>query len=170
MNLSRNTSILLLFFLITACSTSKFDFKTAYKFSHNNYQPVPKPPATLEPLASTTPMLIPREHVPSDWSIRERYAEAAAAKFAQQYQQASKQERKAMRKEIRQKLKQARKEVRISQYDDPQKTIYFNQKMFIGLVLFAAGVVIAILASGGLGALVIVVGVGLIAWGLIEQA
>jgi uncharacterized membrane protein len=82
---------------------------------------------------------------------------------------------KTLEKEIRKEEKRAQKEVKkqlIKEIKDVKGTEdkeAMNQKIFIGIVIAAAGIIIAILASSGLGAVAIIVGVGLIAWGIIEQ-
>ena len=87
-------------------------------------------------------------------------------------------DQKTIEKEIRKEEKRAHKEVKkqlvkelkeIKKVNDTEATKAMNQKIFIGIVIAAAGIIIAILASGGLGAVAIIVGVGLIAWGIIEQ-
>lgn len=82
---------------------------------------------------------------------------------------------KTLEKQIRKEEKRAQKEVRkqlLTEIKDVKGTEAkeaMNQKVFIGIVIAAAGIIIAILASSGLGAVAIIVGVGLIAWGIIEQ-
>ncbi len=80
-----------------------------------------------------------------------------------------------LEKEIRKEEKRAHKEVKkqllkeIKEVKKAEDKEAMNKKVYIGIIIAAAGIVIAILASGGLGAVAIIVGVGLIAWGLIEQ-
>ncbi|MDH3708747.1 MAG: DUF308 domain-containing protein [Cyclobacteriaceae bacterium] len=171
MSLSRNICLFMVTLaLASSCTSSKFDFKTAYKFDHYQYQKAPKPQAAPEVVASIKPVLTPRQYLPSDLSIVERVAQQTVVKFQEQYQSASKQQRKVMRKEIKQQFKQVRKDLKVAKKEQQQKDVSFNKKMYIGLVLLLAGIVVAILASGSVGALVIIIGVGLIAWGFIEQA
>ncbi len=83
-----------------------------------------------------------------------------------------------LQKQIKKEEKRARKEVKkqlvrelkdIKKVHGQEATNAMNQKIFIGIVVAAAGIVVAILASGGLGSVAIIIGVGLIAWGIIEQ-
>jgi ElaB/YqjD/DUF883 family membrane-anchored ribosome-binding protein len=156
-------------FFITACSTSKFDYNTAYKFSHYKYQKSELAP--VEPLASIGPVQPNLSQVPSDKAIRDlaRSPDATTA-FLESYQNASKQEKKAIRQQVKEQYKSLRKEVKEAKKEATTKDVHFNQKMYIGLVVFGAGILIAILASGAVGAVAIIVGIGLIAWGFIEQA
>jgi len=87
-------------------------------------------------------------------------------------------DQKEIAKEIRKEEKRAHKAVKkqlvrelkdIKKVDGQEATKAMNQKIFIGIVVAAAGIIVAILASGTLGAVAIIVGVGLIAWGIIEQ-
>ena len=157
-------------FFITACSTSKFDYQTAYKFSHHNYQKSELAP--VEPLASIGPEQPTVSRLPADQAIIDLVAPPsdATAKFVENYKNASKQEKKAIRQQVKQQYKSLRKEVKEAKKEATTKDIHFNQKMYIGLVVFGAGILIAILASGAVGAVAIIVGIGLIAWGFIEQA
>ncbi|TRX55989.1 hypothetical protein FNH22_17665 [Fulvivirga sp. M361] len=70
-------------------------------------------------------------------------------------------EKKVLIKEVKEDikaLKKAKKEASIE-----------NKKVYAGIIIAAAGLLIAILASGALGGLAIIVGIALIAWGLIED-
>ena len=67
-------------------------------------------------------------------------------------------EKKALLKEAKKDIKSLKKESKIS-----------NQKIYYGLIIALAGLVVAILVHGGLGGLAILVGIVLIVWGLIEQ-
>jgi 23S rRNA A1618 N6-methylase RlmF len=89
--------------------------------------------------------------------------------------EASNLDQKTLAKEIRKEEKRAHKEVKkqlvkeIKEVKKAKDSEAMNRKVYIGIIIAAAGIVIAILASGGVGAVAIIVGVGLIAWGLIEQ-
>jgi hypothetical protein len=157
-------------FLITACSTSRFDYQTAYKFSHYNYEKSES--AAVEPLASISPVLSISYHLPADQAIKDLAAPSldATAIFVEHYKNASKQEKRTIRQQVKQEYKTLRKEVKQAKKEATTKDVNFNQKMYIGLVVLGAGILIAILASGALGAVAIIVGIGLIAWGFIEQA
>ncbi len=87
-------------------------------------------------------------------------------------------DQKELQKEIRKEEKRAHKQVKkqlvreikeIKSVKDTDSAQAMNKKIFIGIVVAAAGIIIAILASGGIGAVAIIIGVGLIAWGIIEQ-
>ncbi|MEJ2005398.1 MAG: hypothetical protein P8X57_10625 [Cyclobacteriaceae bacterium] len=87
-------------------------------------------------------------------------------------------DQKEISKQIRKEEKRAHKEVKkqlvrelkdIKKVNDHDASKAMNQKIFIGIVVAAAGIIVAILASGSLGAIAIIIGVGLIAWGIIEQ-
>ncbi len=87
-------------------------------------------------------------------------------------------DQKTLEKEIRKEEKRAHKEVKkqlikeikeIKDTKDSEDQNAMNRKVFIGIIVAAAGIIIAILASGAVGSIAIIVGVGLIAWGLIEQ-
>ena len=70
----------------------------------------------------------------------------------------SKKELKAAKKEIKREIKEQNNRSQIA-----------NRKIWIGVVVGVAGILISILASGSVGAIAIIVGIGFIAWGLIEQ-
>ena len=156
-------------FLTSACSSSKFDYKSAYKFSTYNYQKVQKP-QLIEPVASIKPQLAQRVIIPSDMQLRQHAVEHMVTNFKENYASASKQEQKQMRKDIKKQLKEVKRDMKQAKKEAKQKDVYFNKKMYVGLVVLLAGIVVAILASGAVGALAIIVGVALIAWGFIEQA
>ncbi len=156
-------------FFVTACSTSKFDYNTAYKFSHYKYQKSELAP--LEPLASLQPVQSIGSHMPSDKAIKALASSSeTTTAFMKHYKQASKQEKKAIRQQVKEDYKSLRKEVKQARKDLATQDIHFNQKMYIGLVVLGAGILVAILASGAVGAVAIIVGIGLIAWGFIEQS
>jgi len=70
----------------------------------------------------------------------------------------SKKELKAAKKEFKKELKKDLKNRQVT-----------NQKIWIGIVVAVAGILVSILASGSIGAVAIIVGIGFIVWGLIEQ-
>jgi hypothetical protein len=163
-------SAVCLLFLLFSCTTSKFDYQTAYKFSRIQHHPKVEP-TVVNPVASLQPQLITVPHYPSDKMLREIDSpNDKAAAFIASYKNASKQEKKKIRRQIKEEYKSLRKQVKLAKKDAVAKDVVFNQKMYIGLVIFAAGILIAILASGAFGAVAIIVGIGLIAWGFIEQA
>ena len=157
--------------LISSCSTSKFDYQTAYKFSYRQYQqPQQQEPVVEQLLVSrklhseATPVKLP------DQILIQPEVKNSTANLFETYQNASKEEKRAIRKLVKQDYKTLRKEYKKAKKDSPNKEIVFNSKMYIGLVIFAAGLLIAILASGSFGAVTMIVGIGLLAWGFIEQA
>ena len=165
--------------LACSCSTSKFDYNTAYKFSQYNYQQEQEQehtlerPADVQALASLKPVVTATEAtLPSDIALREMAQPAAksAEAFKEYYNNASKSEKKAIRKQVRENYKSLRAEYKEAKEDSTNKDIVFNKKMFIGVVVLGAGILVAILASGPVGAIGIIVGIGFIAWGFIEQA
>ena len=166
--MKRYTYLMVLLVLAASCSTSKFDYNTAYKFSHHNYQKA-TPVAEVEPLASLKPVNQSNLVLPSDKALRD-IAKTAPSKVitVESYKNASKAEKKAIRKQVKQEYKQLRKQVKEAK-EDATEDMVFNQKMLIGAIVLGAGILIAILASGSVGAVAIIVGIGLIAWGMIEQ-
>ncbi|MCA6075338.1 hypothetical protein [Fulvivirga sedimenti] len=130
-----------------------------------------KPEETM--VASTNKSVVAQlAEIPSIKKIVEEHKENVANLKSSELDQ------KELKKEIRKEEKRAHKEVKkqlvreikeIKSVKDTDSSQAMNKKVFIGIVIAAAGIVIAILASGGLGAVAIIVGVGLIAWGLIEQ-
>ena len=160
---------ILVLLVASACSTSKFDYNSAYKFSTYNYQKVEKP-QVVEPIASISPQISENEVIPSDLALRQHSLEHTIADFKESYAAASKTEKKQMRKDIKRQLKEVKRDMKQAEKEARQNDVYFNKKMYVGLVVLLAGIVVAILASGPIGALAIIVGVALIAWGFIEQA
>lgn len=154
--------------LVWSCSTSKFDFNTAYKFSKIDRRVTPtlqsvNPVASLKPTASTN------ETIPSDASLKTMVTEKLPT-ISEQYKSASKSEKKAIRKQVKEEFKLLRQEVKKAKKEAAAKDVVFNKKMYIGVIILGAGILVAILASGPVGAVGIIVGIGLVAWGFIEQA
>ena len=168
------SSFLITALVLTSCSSSKFDYQTAYKFSHisneKQIQGEVQNRQSIDPLASIGPKILSPTALPSDIALNETNSVETADKFLQQYQNASKQEKKKLRKQVKQEYKLLRKEVKEAKQEAQTQDIVFNKKMYIGAVILAAGILVAILASGGVGAVGIIVGIALIAWGFIEQA
>lgn len=165
-------------FLLSACSSSKFDYNTAYKFKYqqnkrqeSSFLDIQKPaPVTLAPMASLKPIFPITASLPADVQLKQLTdSKNAKATVFEHYKNASKSEKRAIRKQVKQEYKLLKKEVKEAR-DQATKDIVFNKKMYIGAVILAAGILVAILASGGVGAVGIIVGIGLMAWGLIEQA
>ena len=162
---------------ICSCSFSKFDYNTAYQFSQYNYQQKDlqqKPTKDIHVLASLKPVVAPTVTMPTDQGLQQisKPVTSSTASFKVYYENASKAEKKAIRKQVKEDYKTLRKEQQKAKKEAAAKDVVFNKKMYIGLVVFGAGLLIAILVSGGgaLGAVGMIVGIGLIAWGFIEQA
>ena len=92
-----------------------------------------------------------------------KISETDQAELEKQIRKEEKRAHKAVKKQLIRELKDIKK------VNGQEATQAMNQKIFIGLVVAAAGIVVAILASPGLGSVAIIIGVGLIAWGIIEQ-
>ena len=73
----------------------------------------------------------------------------------------SSKEKKVLIKEVRKDIKELKKAQKKSSIE--------NRKIYAGIIIALAGIVVAILVSGTIGGLGILVGVVLIAWGLIEE-
>ena len=164
--------------LISSCATSKFDYQTAYKFSYINQQtPTLTADEQMQKLAmvdqltvSTKPVKSPVQVGLPDKIVIQSNAVASASNLMETYENASKAEKRVLRKQVKEDYKTLRKEYQKAKKEAAAKDIVFNKKMYIGLIVFAAGLLVAILASGPVGAIGIIVGIGLIAWGFIEQA
>jgi hypothetical protein len=161
--------------IFCSCSSSKFDYNTAYQFSQYNYQKKEiqqEPTEHVHVLASLKPVVAPVATMPTDKELQQmsKPVTSSTESFKVYYENASKAERKVIRKQVKEDYKTLRKEYKKAKKDAEAKDIAFNSKMYIGLVLLGAGILIAILASGSLGAVTIIVGIGLLAWGFIEQA
>ena len=184
-------SLLATLLVLSNCSTGKFDYQTAYKFSHYDYksgQTEVEDPISLdqqnqfqsqeqekvingsvELLASIKPVTSPVPSIPSDINLSNYATAESAASMADQYKSASKQEKKLIRKKVKLDFKSLRQQMRIAKKDAANQDIVFNRKMWIGAIILGSGILIAILASGEIGAVAIIVGIALLAWGLIEQ-
>ena len=191
-------SLLATLLVLSNCSTSKFDYQTAYKFSHYDYKPGQtkvEDPISLEQqnqfqsqereklitgsvipsrtslalLASTKPVTSPVPSIPSDINLSNFATTESAASMADQYKSASKQERKLIRKKVKLDFKSLRLQMKKAKKDATSQDVVFNRKMWIGAIILGAGILTAILASGEIGAIAIIVGIALLAWGLIEQ-
>lgn len=119
-------------------------------------------------VASAKPLLIPQ--TPKVEGVMNKYKDRVAAIKSRDL--TSKEEKKILKKEKKQFVKEFTKELKTElKAKTSMKRSGFppKQKIFVGAVVGIAGIVIAILASGSLGGLAIIVGVVLIAWGIIEQ-
>lgn len=166
--------------LTSSCTTSKFDYHTAYRFSYTNQQESAQPATQQKQklvmvdqlLASTKPVSSSVQvGLPDKIDIQPNKV-ANTSNLMETYENASKAEKRAIRKQVKEDYKTLRKEYQQTKKEAAAKDVAFNKKMYIGLVVFGAGLLIAILVSGGgaLGAVGMIVGIGLIAWGFIEQA
>ena len=161
-----------------SCSSSKFKYQEAYKFSTYNYKKTPPQPAgqaidgDFEPIASTNPNLAPVLATRPLVTIPKVVPMTTTSEKAPSKQAATtltKKEKKALRKDFRQQLKQALKDRKALKKEAKNKKTAMNRKVYSGLIIAGAGIIVAILVSGTLGGLAIIVGVALIAWGLIEE-
>ena len=159
-----------------ACSSSKFRYQDAYQFSNYNYQK--SPPVTgqdqyFEPLASTNPDFNPvtpphpKLAIPK-MDVREAYP-AEKLPLKQTKSKLTRKEKKAFKQNIRHQLKEVLKEKKALKKEAKNKKAAMNRKVYSGLIVAGAGLIVAILVSGTIGGLAIIIGVALIAWGLIEE-
>ena len=191
-------SFLAAILVLSSCSSSKFDYQTAYRFSHYDYQSVNAEveeniPAAeqmqimvptqenqhVEPLshhnqsiallASIKPVTSAIQSLPSDGKLKNYVAREPVTYMADGYTNASKQEKKLIRKKVKLDFKTLRLHMKKAKKDATSQDVVFNRKMFIGAIILGAGILTAILASGEIGAVAIIVGIALLAWGLIEQ-
>ncbi|MCG8322615.1 MAG: hypothetical protein MI921_24155 [Cytophagales bacterium] len=150
-----------------ACSSSRFSYQDAYKFSNYSYQK--NQPADInqeeelyfEPLASTNPNLDP--------VITSRPVITLPKMGDKKVTKLNKQEKKALKRNIRQEFKETLKAHKTLKKEAKNKKAAMNRKVYSGLIVAGAGLIVAILVSGTLGGLAIIIGVALIAWGLIEE-
>lgn len=163
---------------LLSCSSSKIHYQSAYKFSHYNYQkPVVNPlPLSenqpIELLASNSPNIDPVAlSLPKITFQKVENAEGASDRIHAKSVKGklTKEEKRAFKKDIRQKVKKVLKERKVLKKEAKNNKSAMNRKVYTGLIIAAGGLVVAILASGTIGGLAIIVGVVLIAWGLIEE-
>ena len=155
-----------------ACSSSKFKYREAYKFSNYNYQKVQEPAEenadlNFEPLASASPDLGPAITTRSRITFPKATQPNSLSKPAPS--KLTRKEKKAVKQNIRHQLKEVLKEQKVLRKEAKNKKTAMNRKVYSGLIIAGAGIVVAILVSGTIGGLAIIVGVALIAWGLIEE-
>lgn len=167
-------TLLVVLILAAGCSSSKFDYQTAYKFSHTQYvkEQGQQQQLVFQPLASLKPVMETPSTLPSDKALLDLAATGKTkAVTVEYYNNASKEDKKAIRKQVRQEYKTLRKQVKEAKQvkEDAAQDFVFNKKMMIGAIILGAGILVAILASGPVGAVGIIVGIALMAWGLIEQ-
>jgi hypothetical protein len=189
-------SLIVATLILAGCSTSKFDYQTAYKFSKYDYQskhqsvpelitpqaedssleapglnqhePIQRYDQPIALVASTKPYTEAVKAIPPDFSLVD-HKNIQQANYSNHYANASKQEKKLIRNKVKRDFKTLRQQMRMAKKDAANQDIVFNRKMWIGAIILGAGILIAILAHGGIGAVAIIVGIGLLAWGLIEQ-
>jgi len=128
----------------------------------------PKAPKADELYASKKREIKPYV-IPEVENLVKKYEQKA--KEIEAREMSKKAERKAIKKEKKKLRKNIKKEIKeeIKTYKKKKRDFDADRKIYVGIIIGAAGIVVAILASGALGALAIIVGVGLIAWGLIEK-
>ncbi|MDN5213934.1 hypothetical protein QQ020_17800 [Fulvivirgaceae bacterium BMA12] len=161
-----------------ACSSSKFDYQSAYKFSHYNYQkPTPidlnqSENAPVQALASADPDFgpVPVSRPRIDFVKAENEpVNNVDVSNKSSFSELTREEKKAFKQDIKRQLKKISQERKLAKKEAGKKAAQMNRKIYTGLIIAGAGIVVAILASGTVGGLAIIVGVALIAWGLIEQ-
>ena len=129
---------------------------------------IQKPDLAIPLVASSKPYTEAVKVIPPDLTLV-NHGNIQQATYTKQYVNASKQEKKLIRKNVKRDFKTLRQQMKIAKKDAANQDIVFNRKMWIGAIILGAGILIAILAHGGIGAVAIIVGIGLLAWGLIEQ-
>ncbi len=175
----RSLTIVLGSFLF-ACAPSKFNYHQAYKFSQYKYQNDPHTTdkhtiasdGSVNLLASTTPDLEPTMYADNRLSltkVSEALENESNFSNAVVTRKIKREKRKAFRKEVKTKVKDFIKERKEWRKQNKKKGKAMNRKVYTGLIIAGAGLIVAILASGTIGALAIIVGIALIAWGLIEE-
>ena len=177
--------------LVGGCSTSKkFNFNAAYKFSYYDYskQSVsPSPPADNLVASTDSEILVIPPKI-SDGSLR-----TAQPQFKPDLKDLSQTELKQIRKELKQEIRSLDSEIEslekskklVPEQDrstfessitekkvqrDAVKAM--NHKIFLGILIGAAGLVLIIIGGstlGAVGGIALVVGLVLIVWGLIEK-
>ena len=159
-----------------ACSSQRLDYQSAYKFSHYNYQkPTPgnqSENAPVHALASTNPDFapVPVSHPQITFTKAENDAiDRVDVAEKSSFTKLTREEKKAFKRDIKQQLRKISREQKLEKKEAKKKGAQMNRKIYTGLIIAGAGIVVAILASGAIGGLAIIVGVALIAWGLIEQ-
>jgi len=167
-------------FFFSCSTTKKINFKDAYKFSYYNYQNALSPESNLrdvnQPLyASTKVPLDYLERKPIEILIPEgrKYSKVALDNLT-----------KARKKELRRKIKDEIKQIKIDLKNNKkdkrlispgalatsQDSKGMNQKIYIGILVGAAGLILLIVnVATILGVLALVAGLGLIVWGFIEK-
>ncbi len=165
-------------FGLFACSSSKFDYQSAYKFSHHNYQKSTpgdinhSEDAPVQALASADPDFGPVPVSRPQIAFVKTENDAATSVDVSNKRNITKltrEEKKAFKQDIKRQLRKISQERKLAKKESGKKAAQMNRKIYTGLIIAGAGIVVAILASGTVGGLAIIVGVALIAWGLIEQ-
>lgn len=120
-----------------------------------------------EKVAETT--LANEELIASTKAIKESNADKRIQEIAAKFKEGGKFDKANIAKmttsEKRTVLKEAKKDIKALK----KQSKISNQKIYYGIIIALAGIVVGILVSGPLGGLAILVGVVLIVWGLIEQ-
>ena len=177
--------------LMGGCSTSKkFNFNAAYKFSYYDYskQSVsPSPPADNLVASTDSEILV----IPS--KKPEVVLHTGRSKFQSDTKDVSRAELKQIRKELKREIKSINSEIKVlekSKRIAPEKerskfessitekkvqkeaAKAMNRKIFLGILIGAAGLVLIIIGGstlGPIGGIALVVGLVLIVWGFIEK-
>ena len=184
METSRKLFVLCFVLLLISCHTSKFDYKSAYKFSSYNYQKEVDHPAELpsdQLVASTRPV--------PDVLGRKSMDIERGGKLMPSYQfsmkDLSRVEKKALRREILNELRTMKQEAKSLKkgnlvYDNTavkknkkvtkeKAAKAIGGKLLIGILVGSAGLILLIVGVEIIGAIALVVGLGLIIWYFIEK-
>ncbi|MEM7106912.1 MAG: DUF308 domain-containing protein [Bacteroidota bacterium] len=172
--------IALLAIVLSACSPK---YTASFGPSRNFHEPeqlkIENPDALLtdrESLNEELTSTIPEESVveasttgvPTVSPSRTTRTEQIVQKYTEEGVPSTKEVLKLPTKEKVKLLTQVKKDIKALKKAKKNNSLD-NKKVYAGIIIALAGIVVAILASGALGGLAIIVGVALIAWGLIEE-
>jgi len=176
-----NCVTILAIFGLSSCSTSKFNYKSAYKFSHYNYhksdQSINFSNARDEQVFVSLKPLKPYPITPSvsvlenlDYSVKKNIASESLKDVKHKL---SKTEKRELRRKLKKEIKQIKSELKVESLksiESAQAGEGMNEKIFIGILVGGAGLILLILkVASPLGVLALVAGLGLIVWGFIEK-
>ena len=177
--------------LLAGCSTSKkFDFKTAYKFSQYDYskQASSTNPKQEDLVASTNsqvltiPSKLPGSSLQPDQAQIRPHLKDLSRSDLRQIRRELKQEIKSLDSEIKslEASKRIAPEEERGKFESSitEKKVQrdvakaMNHKIFLGILIGAAGLVLLIIGGstlGAIGGIALVVGLVLVVWGFIEK-
>lgn len=138
-------------------SLAKSDFEKKEKITHVESYELKNDPITDNEVIASKNQLSAFSADSKTKEIEEKFKTGGKYDKAN-IEKLSTKDKKTVLKEAKKDIKALKKQSKIT-----------NQKIYVGLIVALAGLVVAILASGALGGLAIIVGVVLIVWGLIEQ-